>query len=87
MALFSGKQIDASAKSDEEPIPEFLIEVISPTDDAEKVEEKLAEYFSSSVKVVWHIYPDNEVVRLFFKKCQNLHRTGHLFGISGDGRF
>lgn len=65
LAFFSGEQIDASTTSDEEPIPEFLIEVISPTDDAEKVEEKLVEYFNSSVKVVWHIYPDNEVVYVY----------------------
>jgi Uma2 family endonuclease len=65
LAYFSGPQIDASATTDEEPIPEFLIEVISPTDDAEKVEEKLVEYFNSTVKVVWHIYPDNEVVYVY----------------------
>jgi Uma2 family endonuclease len=65
LSFFSGEQIDASATSGEEPIPEFLIEVISPTDDAEKVEEKLAEYFNSSVKVVWYIYPDNEVVYVY----------------------
>jgi Uma2 family endonuclease len=65
LAFFTGSQIDESAISDKEPIPEFLIEVISPTDDAEKVEEKLAEYFQSTVKVVWHIYPDNEVVYVY----------------------
>lgn len=65
LAFFSGEQIDASAQSDEEPIPDFLIEVISPTDDAEKVEEKLAEYFHASVKVVWHIYPENDVVYVY----------------------
>lgn len=51
LSFFSGEQVDASAASGVEPIPEFLIEVISPTDDAENVEEKLAEYFNSSVKV------------------------------------
>ncbi|WP_138477176.1 Uma2 family endonuclease [Dyadobacter bucti] len=65
LAYFSGAQIDNSTISDTEPIPEFLIEVISPTDDAEKVEEKLAEYFKSTVKVVWHIYPENEVVYIY----------------------
>lgn len=65
LAFFNGEQIDTSAISGEEPIPEFLIEVISPNDDAEKVEEKLVEYFHSNVKVVWHIYPDNEVVYVY----------------------
>ncbi|GGM77517.1 hypothetical protein GCM10010967_06410 [Dyadobacter beijingensis] len=65
LAFFNGAQIDASASTNEEPIPEFVIEIVSPTDDAEKVEEKLAEYFNTSVKVVWHIYPDNEVVYVY----------------------
>lgn len=65
LAYFSGTQIDKSAAPGPEPIPEFIIEVISPTDDAVKVEEKLAEYFKSSVKVVWHIYPENEVVYVY----------------------
>ena len=65
LAYFSGQQIDASVTSSYEPIPEFLIEVISPSDDAEKVEEKLVEYFNASVKVVWHIYPENEVIYVY----------------------
>jgi len=65
LAFFSGEQIDNSAISEEEPIPAFVIEVISPTDDAEKVEEKLAEYFKSTVQVVWHIYPENHVVYVY----------------------
>ncbi|TLV00802.1 Uma2 family endonuclease [Dyadobacter luticola] len=65
LAYFSGPQIDESVVSEKEPIPEFLIEVISHNDDAEKVEEKLAEYFQADVKVVWHIYPENEVVYVY----------------------
>jgi Uma2 family endonuclease len=70
LAYFSGNQIDDSTSSDEEPIPEFIIEVVSPTDDAIKVEEKLAEYFKSTVKVVWHIYPENEVVYVYTSRKQ-----------------
>ncbi|HEV7381104.1 MAG TPA: Uma2 family endonuclease [Dyadobacter sp.] len=65
LAYFSGSQIDNSVDSDDEPIPEFIIEVVSPTDDAIKVEDKLAEYFKSSVKIVWHIYPENGVVYVY----------------------
>ena len=70
LAYFSGNQIDDSTSSDEEPIPEFIIEVVSPTDDAIKVEEKLAEYFKSTVKVVWHIYPENGVVYVYTSRKQ-----------------
>ena len=70
LAYFSGQQIDGSIASDVEPIPEFVIEVISPTDDAIKVEEKLAEYFKSNIKVVWHIFPENEVVYVYTSRKQ-----------------
>ena len=70
LGYFSGPQIDNSQSSDEEPIPEFVIEIISPTDDAIKVEEKLAEYFKANVKVVWHIFPDNEVVYVYTSRKQ-----------------
>ena len=69
LAYFSGSQIDNSLH-EEEPIPEFLIEIISPTDDAIKIEEKLAEYFKSSVKVVWHIYPENKDVYVYTSRKQ-----------------
>lgn len=69
LAYFSGSQIDNSF-NEEEPIPEFLIEIISPTDDAIKIEEKLAEYFKSSVKVVWHVYPENKVVYVYTSRKQ-----------------
>lgn len=65
LAYFSGDQIDGSATLDQEPIPVFVIEIISPTDDAIKVEEKVAEYFQTTVQVVWHIYPVNRVVYIY----------------------
>jgi Uma2 family endonuclease len=65
LAYFSGEQIDNSLTSEEDPIPAFLIEIVSPSDDAEKVEEKLAEYFKSTVQVVWHVYPENQVVYVY----------------------
>ena len=70
LAFFSGQQIDNSTDPDTEPIPEFIIEVVSPTDDAIKVEEKLAEYFKSNVKVVWHVFPENEVVYVYTSRKQ-----------------
>jgi len=65
LAYFSGEQIDNSLSVEEEPIPAFAIEVISPTDDAVKVDEKVAEYFKAGVQVVWHIYPETEAVYVY----------------------
>ena len=65
LAFFSGEQIDNSQSSEDEPIPAFAIEIVSPTDDATKVEEKLVEYFKCGVQVVWHVYPENQVVYVY----------------------
>lgn len=63
-AYFSGAQIDR-AEREVEPIPAFVIEVISPTDDAEKVEAKRFEYFKAGVQVVWSIYPEAHCVYVY----------------------
>ena len=65
LAYFSDDQINKSATSDEEPIPAFVIEIISPTDDAEKVEEKIVAYFKAGVQVVWNAYAENKVVYVY----------------------
>lgn len=65
LAYFSGEQIDTSLSSEDEAIPAFAIEIISPTDDAIKVDEKVAEYFKAGVQVVWHVYPENESVYVY----------------------
>lgn len=66
LAFFSGQQIDDTQKTeDDEPIPQFVIEVISPSDDAEKVEAKVIEYFKAGVQVVWNIFPEVETVYIY----------------------
>lgn len=65
LAYFSGEQIENSDKTDDEPIPSFVIEIISPTDDATKIETRIAEYFKAGVGVLWHIYPDNQIVYVY----------------------
>ena len=62
LAYFSDEQIRDEAS---EPIPAFCIEVISPTDESEKVEAKRIEYFKAGVQVVWHIFPENAEVHIY----------------------
>lgn len=69
LAYFSGIQI-AESDTDGDTIPEFVIEVISPTDDAFKIEEKLGEYFKAGVRVVWHIYPELKLVYIYSGRKQ-----------------
>lgn len=62
MAYFSDAQI---RDEDTEPIPAFCIEIISPTDESEKVETKRIEYFKAGVQVLWHIFPENGEVYVY----------------------
>lgn len=48
-----------------EPTPAFVVELISPTDRADKVEQKVREYFRAGVQVLWHIHPALQMVRAF----------------------
>lgn len=62
VAYFSDEQIRSE---NEEPVPAFCIEVVSPTDESEKVEAKRIEYFKAGVQVVWHVFPENREVYVY----------------------
>ena len=47
------------------PIADFMLEVVSTHDKIEDYEEKLNDYFIAGVKVVWWIFPKQEVVYVF----------------------
>jgi Uma2 family endonuclease len=63
LAFFSKEAIRIVDDSSE-PIPPFVIEIISPTDTAKHIEEKVIEYFEAGVQVIWHIYPELRMVRV-----------------------
>jgi Uma2 family endonuclease len=44
--------------------PDLVVEVISPRDNAEKVEKKLREYLAAGVRLIWAVYPQARVVRI-----------------------
>jgi Uma2 family endonuclease len=48
-----------------EPVPNFLIEVISPNDKITEVKSKVKEYFSAGVKIIWLIFPHLESVEIY----------------------
>jgi Uma2 family endonuclease len=45
-------------------VPDVAVEVVSPNDLAEEVEEKLADYRKARVSLVWVIYPEARVARI-----------------------
>ena len=64
VAYLSIEQI-AQTKLGIDVIPEFVIEILSESDNVNKVEEKIAEYFKAGVKVVWNIYFEQKVVYVY----------------------
>ncbi len=48
-----------------QPVPAFVIELISPNDKAYKLEQKLDEYFAAGVACVWYIYPNLKQVNVY----------------------
>lgn len=64
IAYFTREQIK-KGRENENVVPEFVIEVISGSDNFYKVEEKITEYFKAGVKVVWNIVPDEKIVQVY----------------------
>jgi Uma2 family endonuclease len=47
-------------------LSEFAIEIISPTDNFNRVFNKVDEYFDAGMKVLWHILPEQKAVHVFY---------------------
>lgn len=51
-------------------VPNLAIEVISPNDKADDVEEKIAEYFQAGVQLVWVVYPTKAKIHVYHSLTQ-----------------
>jgi Uma2 family endonuclease len=58
------------------------VEVVSPTDVAEQLQEKIAEYFQAGVLLVWVVYPQRQQVHVYesLSNIRGLSRTAELDG-------
>ncbi len=63
-------------------VPDLAVEVISPTDRAEDLLEKVEEYFRAGVRLVWVIYPRRRLVYVYqsLTQIQGLTRAEELDG-------
>jgi Uma2 family endonuclease len=46
-------------------LPDLCVEVVSPTDMADEIMDKLREYFQAGVRLVWVFYPRHQVVHIY----------------------
>ena len=45
--------------------PDLCIEIISPSEDRQVMEDKVREYFDAGTAQVWHLFPETEQARVF----------------------
>jgi len=64
IAYYTRQQILA-LKEDKYTVPEFVIEIISPSDNAYKVNQKVIDYRNAGVKVLWHLFPKAKEVHIY----------------------
>jgi len=65
-----------------EVVPELAVEVVSPSDRAEDLMEKVEQYFEAGVERVWLVYPRRRMVHIFegFGRVVVVPRGGELAG-------
>lgn len=64
LAYFTDEQIDAAVDNHIQ-VPNFVIEVVSPSDNANKVNKKALVYFNAGVRVVWNIFPELQEIHVY----------------------
>jgi Uma2 family endonuclease len=50
--------------------PDLAVEVVSPTDDYEDVQEKITEYFTFGVRQVWIVSPESKTLTFYHSRKQ-----------------
>jgi Uma2 family endonuclease len=64
LCLLTAEQIKSAAYG-VESMPDFVIEIISTHDPVNDVTDKVLEYLNAGVKVIWHIFPKQQVVYVY----------------------
>jgi len=64
IAYYTKAQLHA-ARLNEDVHPDFLIEIISHNDQIIKVLQKMVDYRAAGVKVIWHIFPQQQEVHVY----------------------
>jgi Uma2 family endonuclease len=64
IAYYSLEQLRKAAQK-ENQVPKFVIEIISPSDNINRVNQKVTNYFDAGVKVLWHIFPSQGIIHVY----------------------
>jgi Uma2 family endonuclease len=63
--------------------PDFVIELMSPTDDLDELQQKMTEYMSCGVQLGWLINPDDKKVEIY-RVGQNKEVLNNPQSLSGE---
>lgn len=65
-----------------EVVPDLGIEVVSPTDFAEELLEKIDEYFRAGVRIVWVVYPLRRTIHVYesMERIRGMSENAELEG-------
>jgi Uma2 family endonuclease len=63
--------------------PNFVIELMSPTDDLFELQQKMVEYMNCGVRLGWLINPDNKVVEIY-RQERNKEVLDNPSSLSGE---
>ncbi len=63
-------------------MPDLAVEVVSPSNSADEIDQKLTDYFDNGVKLVWVIHPESGHVYVYDspRGCLRLERADSLDG-------
>jgi Uma2 family endonuclease len=64
--------------------PELVVEIISPGDRWQEVQQKLAEYFALGVEQVWVVEPENRALLVYYSPAE-IRRFTEEDKLIGDG--
>ncbi|MCU0240067.1 MAG: Uma2 family endonuclease [Pyrinomonadaceae bacterium] len=64
LSFFTAQQ-HLLASRGERIVSEFVIEILSNSESAQHIADKISDYFASGVKVVWYIYPETETIYVY----------------------
>lgn len=51
-------------------VPNLAGEVVSPTDNADELQDKIADYFRAGVQLVWVVYPAQQQIHVYQSQTQ-----------------
>ncbi len=84
MALSKWNSLTDKQKRGFAPIdPDFVLELMSPTDDLLTAQKKMKEYMTCDIKLGWLINPDQKQVEIY-RSCQDKEVLNNPSSLSGE---